>query len=368
MTQLTEMAGAGIDRIESSVTLTLAANVENLTLLGSAAINGTGNALANMLAGNAGGNVLAGAGGSDVYVGGGGNDSVNTGGSAVERIAFARGHGNDLVTGSGTAREDRLELSGGVASQSVVLRRSSNNLVVDVGAGESVTLSNYYSGARHVGTLRIVNDAGWVAGQSGTPQIFADFDLAALAGGLANGAGIGLGATSVIGADAVSDLAAPGPLPRPISAVDAEAIETGRPKAVALPESTESWWSTAPETLVAPLNAAQFAEAAHGAAVIIGAPGAAPQQSWNEAPHPPLAPLLQALDVVAANGDALPRAAIRSAWEHVYARSDGVEVVELLGGERTTGQELLQDTSLPAAVIAQDDKQSRLTWWRPVLR
>ncbi len=61
---VTELAGAGIDRIESTVTVALAAQVENLTLLGSSAINGTGNASANVIVGNAGNNTLAGAGGA----------------------------------------------------------------------------------------------------------------------------------------------------------------------------------------------------------------------------------------------------------------------------------------------------------------
>ena len=49
---VTEAASAGTDRIDSSVTFTLGANVENLTLTGTAAINGTGNTLNNVLTGN----------------------------------------------------------------------------------------------------------------------------------------------------------------------------------------------------------------------------------------------------------------------------------------------------------------------------
>jgi Ca2+-binding RTX toxin-like protein len=65
----------GTDLVLSYVSYTLAANVENMNLVGSDAINGTGNGLANVINGNNANNVLTGGGGADTLNGGLGNDT-----------------------------------------------------------------------------------------------------------------------------------------------------------------------------------------------------------------------------------------------------------------------------------------------------
>ena len=93
-----EAASGGIDTVFASVNFSLVANVENLTLTGSLAINGAGNALANLLVGNAGNNQLFGLDGNDTLNGGAGNDLLN-GGSGNDVFVFGAGFGADTITG-----------------------------------------------------------------------------------------------------------------------------------------------------------------------------------------------------------------------------------------------------------------------------
>jgi Ca2+-binding RTX toxin-like protein len=83
---VTENAAEGTDSVLSSVTHTLSANVENLTLTGVANSNATGNNLNNNLTGNSGNNILDGGAGADAMVGNGGNDTyvVNDAGDVVD--------------------------------------------------------------------------------------------------------------------------------------------------------------------------------------------------------------------------------------------------------------------------------------------
>jgi Ca2+-binding RTX toxin-like protein len=71
-----EATNEGIDLVYSSVSLALGTNVENLTLLGSSAINAIGNSLGNTLTGNTGANLLNGGLGNDYLDGKAGNDTM----------------------------------------------------------------------------------------------------------------------------------------------------------------------------------------------------------------------------------------------------------------------------------------------------
>ncbi len=96
---LMEWQGEGLDRVWSSITLTLPAGIENLLLLGNAALNGTGNAEANFIEGNAGANVLDGGVGNDTLQGGLGDDTyvvdspldvvIDTGGNDTVQVSVS---------------------------------------------------------------------------------------------------------------------------------------------------------------------------------------------------------------------------------------------------------------------------------------
>ena len=100
---ITELAAQGTDTIQSSVTFSLATltNIENLTLTGTAAINGTGNTLNNRITGNSANNILNGGTGINTLIGSLGDDiyQVDTTTDIITELAT---QGNDTIQSSVT--------------------------------------------------------------------------------------------------------------------------------------------------------------------------------------------------------------------------------------------------------------------------
>ena len=143
-----ERAGEGVDTVRSSATRTLEANVENLTLTGTAAINGTGNSLNNVVAGNAANNVLNGGGGADWLAGGAGNDTYVVD-RREDRVMENAGEGIDTVLSSATLHEldpyvENLTLIGaglngwGNALNNVIRGNSGDNVLNGVTGGDTL--------------------------------------------------------------------------------------------------------------------------------------------------------------------------------------------------------------------------------------
>jgi serralysin len=91
-----EVGDAGIDEVRTSGSYTLLSFFENLRLLGTLAVTGTGNELDNIIRGNDAANILAGLDGADKLYGYGGDDQLD-GGNGDDYLYGL--DGNDTLTG-----------------------------------------------------------------------------------------------------------------------------------------------------------------------------------------------------------------------------------------------------------------------------
>jgi Ca2+-binding RTX toxin-like protein len=138
--KITEQGGGGNDTVLSSVTYTLSDNVEMLVLMGSGAINGTGNSLNNFLMGNSANNILNGSTGADTMIGNNGDDTYyvdNIGDRIIENasggidtvvstISWKLGENIENLTLSGTAAIDGT----GNSANNILIGNSANNILI----------------------------------------------------------------------------------------------------------------------------------------------------------------------------------------------------------------------------------------------
>jgi Ca2+-binding RTX toxin-like protein len=104
--QVIETPSVYADTVDSTISYTLPVNVENLFLIGSSAINGTGNDVKNTITGNQSNNVIKGLGGDDVLSGSAGDDKLygDAGNDHLDggigKDFLDGGIGNDILNGS----------------------------------------------------------------------------------------------------------------------------------------------------------------------------------------------------------------------------------------------------------------------------
>ena len=201
---IVENANEGTDWVKANANYTLLANVEKLILTGTEAINGAGNALDNILTGNAtdnmlsggdgndtlnggagtdileggigndvltdtsgsalfnggaGADILRGGAGAEIFLGGLGNDTITTA-AGNDIILFNKGDGQDTFATGGTG-SDVISLGGGISYADLIFTKSSNDLVLKIGATDQITFKNWYAAtpSKPVANLQVIAEA-----------------------------------------------------------------------------------------------------------------------------------------------------------------------------------------------------------------
>jgi len=163
-----EYDNGGTDTIRASISWTLPspANgalydwyIENLTLTGTAAIDGIGNELNNIITGNAAANVLSGLAGNDTLRGGRGNDTLDAG-DGIDKLygdagndALTGGAGNDLLAGG--AGDDAM--TGGTGNDIYYVDSTGDSIVESAGEGaDSVRTTITWSLGANLESLQLL--------------------------------------------------------------------------------------------------------------------------------------------------------------------------------------------------------------------
>jgi Ca2+-binding RTX toxin-like protein/subtilisin-like proprotein convertase family protein len=109
-------------------------------LAGADTINdGFGN---NLFDGGAGNDKITAGSGRDIVIGGQGNDTITTG-TGYDVIVFNKGDGQDIINAS-TGADNTISLGGNFAYSDLSLSKSTNDLILKMGATDQITLKNWY--------------------------------------------------------------------------------------------------------------------------------------------------------------------------------------------------------------------------------
>ena len=197
--QVIEAVGGGNDTVRSAtISLSLGSypNVENATLLGTLALNLTGNSGSNVLTGNSAVNTINGGDGADLLDGGGGADILIGGIGNDIYVVDVAGDQITEAAKSGTDRVQSATLSLSLASYANVENATllgSSNLDLTGNAGANVLTgnsgANVIDGGGNNDTLDGGGGADTLVGGSGDDRLFVDVDgdsiveLLGLAGG-----------------------------------------------------------------------------------------------------------------------------------------------------------------------------------------
>ncbi|MFN6034555.1 MAG: Calx-beta domain-containing protein, partial [Dolichospermum sp.] len=148
-----ENLNEGTDNVISSVTYTLGDNLENLTLNGTTAINGTGNSLNNTITGNSSDNTLNGGAGNDTLVGGLGNDTLigsagndslvgGTGNDTYNFVTTTTSLGTDTITEVVGGGQDTIDFTGTTAAIRLNLSINTTQTLAANGSKLKLTAAN----------------------------------------------------------------------------------------------------------------------------------------------------------------------------------------------------------------------------------
>lgn len=151
------------DTLSSSTSKTLPAGVENLSLTGTAPINGTGNAGSNVLTGNSASNVLRGLGGNDRLRGGFGIDLLD-GGAGSDTADFSEKAGSVVLTLKG-ANLSTASVNGLAEDKVIHIENINGGKAADTLRGDS--FANTLSGNGGNDTLNGGGGADLLIGGSG---------------------------------------------------------------------------------------------------------------------------------------------------------------------------------------------------------